>query len=82
MHTQIIFESKRPNIGNLPKPPKTPSSSRSFSNWQPFVRRWRMKSTTAGQVDNRNNRPARMHLLLAISYKGRPGTSSWTRTMR
>jgi hypothetical protein len=27
--------------------------ARSFSNWRPFVRRWRMKSTTSVPVDNR-----------------------------
>ena len=52
---QIISENKRPNIGNLPKPPKTPSSNRNFSNWRLFVKRWRTKSTIGGQVDNRNS---------------------------
>src|SRR6516165_6275524 len=56
--TQIISESKRRNIGNLPKPRKTPSLSRSFSNWQPFARRWQMKLMTSGQADSRNNGPA------------------------
>jgi hypothetical protein len=51
--TQIISGSKRQNIGNLPKLRKTPPPNRSFSNWLPFVKRWQMKSMTAGQVDSR-----------------------------
>src|ERR1700730_8945173 len=71
--TQIISGSKRRNIGNLPKPQKTPSSSRSFSNWPPFVRRWRMKSTIGGQADSRNNGPALMQLPSAHRKRRRNG---------
>lgn len=50
--TLIIYENKRPNIESLLKKPKTPLSNKSFLNWQMFVKRWPIKSTTFGQADN------------------------------
>jgi hypothetical protein len=38
-----------------------------------------MKSTTAGQADNRNNGAALMQF--AVGYKGQPATPSWTQKM-
>ena len=37
--TLIICENKRPNIESLLKKQKTPSSSKSFSNWQRSVKK-------------------------------------------
>src|SRR3954469_14886148 len=38
------------NSGNLPKPPKTPSSSTSFLSWQQLVRKWLITSRIACQA--------------------------------
>jgi hypothetical protein len=35
----IIYGNKRPCIGNLPKRPKMPSSSKNSSSWQPSAKR-------------------------------------------
>ena len=50
--TLIIYENRQSNIESLLKRPKTPSSSKSSSNWRRFVRRSRIISTTGEQVDS------------------------------
>jgi hypothetical protein len=45
-----ICGMKRLNSGNLLKPPKTPSPSRSFLSWQQLVRKWLITSSIACQA--------------------------------
>src|SRR5262249_42904231 len=48
----IIFVTKRPSIGNLPKRPKIYLQSKSFSTWQRFGRKQPITSRIVCRADN------------------------------
>jgi hypothetical protein len=48
-------------------------AKQNFTNWQPFVTRWRMKSTIAGQAHGCDNGAALMQFAVGFKLQGTTG---------
>jgi hypothetical protein len=70
--TRIIFDSKRPNIGNLLKPPKTRVVKQEFFELAAVCEEV-ANSTIAGQADSCDNGAALMQFAVGFKLQGTTG---------